>query len=304
MNRIAHIVHPVVVPPESDLVVAQPITFESMRVAQSYAKGHVDVSLLGVKYADEEPEWPSGFQHVPDLERSVRDVATFKCDRKLAILDDIVSRLVAASDAEYLIYTNVDIAVQPYFYCTVSQMIDSGLDAFTINRRTISDTFSHVEDLPRLYAEVGEPHPGYDCFVFRRDAYANYQLGLTCVGSNWIGRLMLTNLICGSSRFEEFRDEHLTFHIGDPMPWRTREYEDYAAHNNEQVGLALEHFRSQGMLPESSLIEKFLEDVPRKRTFYQRDGRATHANEPVPELGSFEWPQRLKRHFLKRFPPR
>ena len=43
--------------------------------------------------------------------------------RKLPLLADIIERLYENSDAEWLIYTNVDIAVQPHFYESVASII-------------------------------------------------------------------------------------------------------------------------------------------------------------------------------------
>ena len=39
MNSIAHIIHPVMVKPPSDLIIAQPVTFETMRIAREFAEG-------------------------------------------------------------------------------------------------------------------------------------------------------------------------------------------------------------------------------------------------------------------------
>jgi len=85
MRRIAHIVHPVVVGNSSDLNMAQPITFETMRTAKEVASGHVHVEQFYTKYADEAPPIPEGFEKTPDLGRSVMDVEAFRSKRKLAL---------------------------------------------------------------------------------------------------------------------------------------------------------------------------------------------------------------------------
>lgn len=244
MKKIAHIVHPVIVDPSSDLVVAQPITFETMRIAREFVQegGAADVKLFAVQYHDEERvPLPGCFIRVPDLTRSVADVKTFKKRRKLAMIKDILDSLhEAAGDADYMIYTNVDIALQPYFYHTVSKIINQGYDAFVINRRTISDRYSAVEEIPLMYAEIGEFHPGYDCFVFRREVYPNFKLGTICIGTAWIGRTLLANVVTYAAKFKEFRNEHVTFHIGDSLPWRSNEYQDYFQENWNEY---LKHFR-------------------------------------------------------------
>lgn len=236
MEKIAHIIHPVVVEPSSDLVIAQPITFETMRIAREFARDTADVKLFAIQYNDEERiPLPGVFTRVPDLTRSVADIKTFKKRRKLALIKDILDALNEAADsAEYLVYTNVDIALQPYFYQTVSKIIRRGFDAFVINRRSISTRYSSVEEIPLMYAEIGESHKGYDCFIFRRDVYPEFKLGSICIGTAWIGRTLLANLVAYSTGFKEFKNEHATFHIGDSLPWRKDEYHDYFKANWEE----------------------------------------------------------------------
>ena len=220
MRKIAHIVHPVVVDPSSDLVVAQPITFETMRIACEFARSQVDVQLFAIQYQDEERlPLPGCFTRLPDIIRSSRNLEAFKSDRKLALIKDILNPLYNATDADYLIYTNVDIAVLPYFYLTAAKIASQGYDGFIINRRTISNRYSQIEEIPAMFAEVGETHPGSDCFVFTRENYEKFLLGNVVIGCEFIGLTLRTNLAVFSKKFEHFRDLHLTFHIGDDRVW-------------------------------------------------------------------------------------
>jgi hypothetical protein len=140
MVSLAHIIHPVIVDPSSDLTMAQPITFESMRIARDFSVGRVDVSLYAIQHHDEERlALPGCFVRTPDLTRSVGDIRTSAARHKLVLLKDILDALYAAGPADYLIYTDVDIVLLPYFYWTVSQLIAQGHDAFAINHRTIPD---------------------------------------------------------------------------------------------------------------------------------------------------------------------
>ncbi len=243
LSSIAHIVHPVVVAPSSDLVVAQPITFETMHVAGQFARGTADVRLYAVQYADEQRlPLPASFARTPDLRRCVADIAPFRKRRKLALIRDILEALYAATDAEYLVYTNVDIALQPHFYSTVARLIAHGHDALVINRRTIPAHWRELADLPLMWAEPGEPHPGWDCFVFRRDLYPRFDLGHACIGTDWIGRMMITNMAALARQFAVFGDLHATFHVGDDRAWRSDEFSDYAEHNRSQCQAVLERF--------------------------------------------------------------
>jgi hypothetical protein len=259
MRRIAHIIHPVAVDSSSDLNMAQPITFQTMRTAREVAAGHVDVMQFYTKYADETPPIPEGFEKTPDLDRSVMDVATFSCRRRLALIKDILDRLYEAAEADYLIYTNVDIALMPHFYTAVSQFINEGYDAFTINRRTISKAYTQPEDITLMLAQAGEPHRGRDCFVFRREVYPDYHLGLACVGTAWVGMTLALNLIYHARRFREFKDLHLTFHIGNDAAWRLPEFRDYLMHNERELKKVLEHYDVLGAPRDDPIVGAMVE---------------------------------------------
>ena len=277
MKTIAHIIHPVIVDESSDLVIAQPITFETMNRAAGYSDGIADVSLYAVQYHDEaRVPLPGRFIRTPDLRRCAADIKAFKKRKKLALIGDILDTLYEASRADYFIYTNVDIALQPYFYQAVSRIIDLGYDAFVINRRTISDTYTTVEEIPLMYAEVGEFHKGYDCFVFKRDLYPKFNLGDICIGTAWIGRTLLANMVYYGSQFKEFRNHHFTFHIGDPCPWRKEEYNDYFHHNKEQYVTIFNRLESQ-LGPLEPVWRSYLVDTGDQRQI------PTFEEEEVPE---------------------
>ncbi len=231
MRKIAHIINPVIVSEASDLFVAQPITFETMRMAKKFAEGQVEVALFTAQFTEDRALVPEGFQLTPDLDRSVLDLGNFQKPRKLPLLVDILNRLYAATDAEYFVYTNADISLVPNFYLTVNALIDKRYDAFVINRRTIAAKYQRLTEIPLMIAEVGEKHPGFDCFVFRREAYPRYELGNICLGIPWIDHVFLMNLICCAQNFTVFRKLHLTFHLGDSQIWLKEKYADYYVHN-------------------------------------------------------------------------
>ncbi len=235
MRKIAHVVNPVLVDESSDLSLAQPITFETMQSARRFAEGQVEVELYTAQYSEDHPMVPAAFRRTPDLEGSVLDYGHFRKRRKLPILRDILDRLYQATEAEYLIYTNVDIGLQPHFYLALNRFIEAGYDAFVINRRTISDRFTTIEQIPLMYAQIGEPHRGWDCFVFKRDAYPRYKLGTICLGAPRVGLVLLANLIAQADCFKEFKNQHLTFHLGNDRGWRGRGYSDYATHNTQET---------------------------------------------------------------------
>jgi hypothetical protein len=238
MLTIAHIVNPVVVPKSSDLFIAQPITFETMRMARDFSQPSVKVSLFSAQYPEDRPLIPSYLTMTRDLDRSILDVEKIAGNRKLPLIKDILARLYEASNADYFVYTNVDIGLKQEFYLAVSQYIEEGYDAFSITRRTISERFQAIEEIPQMYLEIGEPHRGFDCFVFRRSLYPQFDLGNVCLGVPPIGRVLICNCIRYANQFRIFRDKHLTFHIGNDGVWKDKKI-DYARIINTRSGLEI-----------------------------------------------------------------
>lgn len=233
--KIAHIINPVRVGPESDLFLAQPVTFETMRIARELATPWADITLYTAPFREDSGFAPRIFRETAYLERSIIDFVNIHEPRKLPILNDILGRLYNASDAEYYIYSNVDIALMPHFYRFVCRFIRLGYDAFTINRRTIPSTYTGLEDIPIMYTMLGHPHPGHDCFVYRRDAYEKYLLGNVCIGVNWVGLVLITNLMVHARKFTVIRDAHLTFHLGLEEQWKSSRFDDYRLFNEKEA---------------------------------------------------------------------
>ena len=206
MITIAHIINPYKATTNSELAIAQPITFESMLRAQDFSKGKVGVELLSVSYSEDHEIIPDYFTKLPDLYRSVLDVTNFSTKRKLPFINDILKSMYDNSTAEWLLYTNDDIALMPSFYETVAAMIAEGYDAILINRRRISKAYKSVGELPLLYAEIGGSHPGYDCFVFHRSLFPKLILDEICIGLPFIEVSLLHNLIAFAEKLKHADD--------------------------------------------------------------------------------------------------
>lgn len=241
MVKLAHIINPVVVNEGSDLYIAQPVTFESIRKARDYSVSEV-VDVYCACYVEDESLVPDDFMKTTLLERSVLDLADFRQARKLPLVRDILDRLYTASNADYFIYTNVDIAVMPYFYKTITDIIDKGHDAFVINRRTIRPESSSVTDIHLMYAEAGDIHRGYDCFVFKRSKYPEYRLGNSCIGAKWVGKVIIANMICNAVDFRLFTNLHLTFHLGNDRHWANNQLSDYEEFNRKELSEILGYY--------------------------------------------------------------
>jgi hypothetical protein len=227
--HFAHLVNPVKTPVYSELSYAQPITFETMRVARERAaSGGIQVDLLSAQFPEDHEMVPDCFRKTPDLERSAADFGAFTRPKKLPLLQDLLRRLYEESEAPYLIYTNVDIAIQPHFYLEVAKRFEQGLDALILNRRRIPGHFRSVEELPAMYAHSGAPHPGFDCFVFHRSLHPKFELEKVCVGIPFVEMAMSQNLFCHARNFRLFRHDFLSFHIGmEIFKKRDKEYLQY-----------------------------------------------------------------------------
>ena len=257
--RIAHIFNPVLVPPDSDLGIAQPLTFETMRLARDAAAGMVAVDLLTAQYAEDRGAVPAGFCATPDLERSLLDFGTFVKPRKLPLIGDIVERLYAASDADYFLYTNIDIALMPFFYVAVAAMLRQGHDALVINRRTISKDYTAIADLPLMFGQAGSGHCGRDCFVWRREVTPRFVCGRTVIGQGGVGRVLQINLAATANNFREYEDQHLTFHLGDDRTWERHDQDDSRAFNRGELVQVDNTIRTRGDLPTHPAVTSFLE---------------------------------------------
>ena len=220
MASIAHIINPVKAEEGSELFNAQPIVFEAMRKAKTFAES-VDVKLFSAQFAEDREIIPEYFQKTTDLENSIQ----LNGKKKLPLIKDILGRLYETSNAGYFIYTNADIIVLPQFYEVVVKIIEQGYDAFIINRRRIPKIYNSVNDLPFIYSDIGKSHPGFDCFVFKRDLFPKFSLGEICVGIPFVEATLMHNLFAHAEKCKLFDDLHLTTHIGmNVMPQRDEEY--------------------------------------------------------------------------------
>ncbi len=219
------------------------VTFESIRAAEKMSASTVATSCVAVTFADEAQLCPADCIAVPALSRVVTDVATFAEARRLPLLFDILDIGIAAddglkkttADTDYIVFTNSDIHLQPYFYVAVAELIRIGYDVITINRRTIDRHPGGNASLALMYSDYGTDHPGFDCFVFPRHLYARFTKSEACIGAGMVMRSLLFNLAAHGRRFLMLTAAHLTFHIGDDRYWSHRRFQDYIAFNAQQA---------------------------------------------------------------------
>lgn len=235
-QTMAHVINPAPARYDSDLYAAQPVTFESMRRAASYARLQgVDVDLIAVLGGEENLQVPHGFTRASRRARPVTRIHEFHRQRPLPLLADILEMGAEETEAEWMIYTNADIAVLPHFYTFIKEKIEEGHDAIVINRRTIDRDDLDITKLDKMSSKVGKKHPGYDCFVFRRDLVERFELGEVCIGVHLVGRVMLWNLLAHARSPILVDDAHVTFHLGDDNSGKSPEFIDYIEHNSTQA---------------------------------------------------------------------
>ena len=232
MNRIDHIINPTKVREKSDLEIAQPITLESIRQAKLFAGTDSAITLYATHFEEENLNLPSEFRNLTNLSRSVLDFNPKLLGRKLPLIVDILAKADEMEEFDYLLFSNMDIGLMPSFYVSVQQYIQQGHDAIVINRRRLSKKYTSVGQLPEIYADLGFSHPGFDCFVIKKELLPKFILDNICVGVPFLESCLVHNIIAFSTCPKWVMDAHLTFHIGldvlsekrlkDPFYWHNR----------------------------------------------------------------------------------
>jgi hypothetical protein len=223
--KLTHIINPVKVTESSDLYKSQPITFASMLRAKSYTENLCQINLCATHFDEDNSIVPVGFLSLSNLTRSVLDVNPKLSGKKLPLIADIFDKFNEVPDADYYIYTNADIALMPYFYNVVHQYVLQGYDAIVINRRRISKKYADEDNLEMMYADIGKSHPGFDCFVIKKELISCLILDHICVGIPFVEVALVHNLFSFAKKPLFLPDAHLTFHIGfDVMPKRDKNF--------------------------------------------------------------------------------
>ena len=238
MHTIAHIINLFQPSETSDLKLAQEVTIASMIRAKKESKNPSAIQLFSAQNEEDGKVVPAEFTATKNLTRDVSNLTVFEGKMRLPILKDILDRVYAESEAEYIIYSNVDIGVQPHFYDEVNHFIQQGYDAFMINRRRISENYNSVEQLGEMLSEQGKKHPGFDCFVFKRELYPKFSLADVCIGVPFVEITLSQNLFCFAEKPKVFADERLTFHIGMEI-FKARAPKEYFRYNQVQFWQAM-----------------------------------------------------------------
>jgi hypothetical protein len=224
---------------------AQKVTIESMQNAQKQSK--INVDLYHTAFED---EWNQidGFKRTASLLKSSQNIQTFKVTRKLPLISDIIANLYDVSDANYFIYTNVDISLMPNFYNQVHQWIEQNYDCLIINRKNIdAKKYTSINQLKEMYKDEGETHVGMDCFVFKRSIVPKMNLQQLLIGVKSVDVGLYINLLCLSEKIHHEKEMKLTFHIGDDGIWTNNKFFDYNKHNKDEIEKIIVKFKQAGL---------------------------------------------------------
>jgi len=212
----------------SYLYYAQPITFKSMTVAKNTAKkNNIDIKLYSIHYPEDNKIVPKNFIKLPYLKRSTQTLfPNISKNKKLPIIQDMFNSILEHSDADYIIFTNSDIGVQPHFYKEINNIIkNQNLDSFSINRRDNLPKFKNNDmrlnpnNICYLYKLKGKNHPGHDCFIIKKEILKKINMGLMFTGYPPWGNTLINKLKNINNKHIIFRDLFLTFHLGSDRSW-------------------------------------------------------------------------------------
>jgi FkbM family methyltransferase len=155
-----------------------------------------DATLIEIQSAEDPDLTPVGFTRSSDLARDARTLGAFGVPRPLPLLFDVLDRLAEQTPPDgFMIFTNADICLKPQFYRAVRELLGNGFDALVINRRTVPPDHAFAQGSVLAQAETGLPHPGYDCFVFRRDHYERFVRNDALIGIPGVARGLLFNMV-------------------------------------------------------------------------------------------------------------
>lgn len=233
--RFRHIMHAFRGSPRNQEI--QNLTFESIRTAQQFDRA-IKVVPVVVLYEKDHDVVPLDLLKSPDITRTVSEFSSFKIQRDLPLLFDIVEhgQSVTLDDdngIEFTILTNSDIHLQPFFYRAILDLIDFGYDVITVNRRTVPWSGSLTSRL--IFAEHGADHLGFDCFVFPSHYVKLFERSDACCGMPHVMRSLLYNLVARANHFLMLTQAHLTCHIGDDQRWSADKFADYEHYNIERA---------------------------------------------------------------------
>lgn len=239
VRRIRHVIPLVEGSARQELRLAQDATLASVAVARRHALDvlGLEIEVVGAHSPDVDPpadlEW---LRAVPTLATEAASLAQFARPRRLPLLREVLAGLDGGRGVDAVICSNTDIGLRPDFYATIAEILAEGYDAFTVNRRCLTERWERPAGAIER-AEVGSRHPGSDCFVMTPDVLRQVDVGDCLLGTKFVGLTLIEEMARSARRFRRFSDLAVTWHRGNDVPWRASELDDYRDFNREQLRL-------------------------------------------------------------------
>lgn len=239
--RFTHILNPYRADSEQEQAVQQ-LTFETIRIAARTAGPAIPVRCVCVTSPADRGVVPPDFIAAESLTRTVLDLAAFVVRKPLPLVFDILDRGIAVPEEppampgceDFVIFTNMDIHLQPHFYLAMAEFIREGYDIIDVQRRTIPRHPARTELLPLMFAETGTHHGGFDCIVFPRRKYQSFIRNDACIGMAMVMKGFLINCAMQARRFLILSNSRLTFHLGNDRAWARPLFDEYTNFNLAQ----------------------------------------------------------------------
>jgi hypothetical protein len=223
--KIAHIINPVKVNKDnkSYLYYAQPITFESMKIAKKVAEKKnkdLKIELFAIYYPEDQSIVPEYFKTLPYLKKAICNDFPHITKRKLPYLQEIFDNVKKNVVADYYIYSNSDITLHSNFYTIVKKKLNCyKSEALIINRRDnipkfINNIRFNKDHLSIITHIDGNKHPGRDCFVMSKKVFFQIDMKHMFIAAPPWGLILMKYLNKIAKNFKLLRNEYITYHIG------------------------------------------------------------------------------------------
>lgn len=255
----AHIINPFVSAPNTEHGIASRITYASQNTAiDSSRQAGIEVETKAIILPGDETAIQAPAQLGGYLQRTVQDIRPLRPKRLCPLIADILATGSASTACSHVIYTNMDIGLQPDFYKRLQSLINTRFDSdtpFIVYRRNIPGHYNDIEQPPLMLGEPGEVAYGFDCFVFPKAYVSQLDLGQCCIGAARFDYLMFMALDAASGfRMQRVNDIPFTFHIGNDIS-RSGQI-DYIEHNLAESIAAIRRMRQRYDVPEDSQFDR------------------------------------------------
>ena len=212
--KFTHVINPFTPKKGHDVAIAQPLAFESLKIAKKFSEDRIEVNQLAIFFEEDENIVPDHFIKFPTLKRFYN--VNNNTNKKFPFIKDVLDVAYNNSgENDFIIHSETDIILLPYFYDAILNMINNGFDSIIVNNRSVFNDSGSSPNLYNIWSEVGEPNIGWDCFIFKKKIYEKFLIGDALVGVNSIGKVLYINMRYFSEKFIEVKDSQLTNHLGE-----------------------------------------------------------------------------------------